>query len=141
MLQGFASRKAQGDSMKKVLAVLASSLLAFGCSSETTDIEVVKKLGEKDFNKVQWQESDAVERGKMLYSYLKQREPISNLTRAQIEEELGPATGYYDYDEFPAYYVGPKPDGVKQPAYLVAFITDHQTGKVKGIHIEPSLKL
>lgn len=125
--------------MKKILAVLASSLLALGCSSETTDIEAVKKLGERDFSKSHWQESDAVERGKMLYSYLKKHKPISNLTRAQIEEELGPATGYYEYDEFPAYYVGPKPSGGDQPAYLVAFITDHQTGKVKGIHVEPSL--
>src|SRR5690554_4682646 len=125
--------------MKKILAVLASSLLALGCNSKTTDIEAVKKLGAREFSNAQCLESGAVERGEMLYSYLKQREPNSSLTKAQVEEELGPATGYYEYDEFPAYYIGPKPDGVEQPAYLVAFIIRHQTGQVKGFHVEPSL--
>lgn len=125
--------------MKTIWALLASSILALGCSSETTDIDAVKKLGETEFNKEQWREADAITRGSMLHSYLKQHESLSQLTRMQIEQDLGPATGYYEYDEFPAYYVGPKPDGVEQPAYLVAFITDHQTGMVKGVHIEPPL--
>lgn len=79
-------------------------------------------------------------RGKMIYNFIKTNEPITDKSRDFIISHLGESTGYHDYDSYPAYYVGPKPPDSEAEAYLVAFIIDHKTNKVRSIYIEPGIK-
>ncbi len=53
---------------------------------------------------------------------------------------LGPSTGYDDYDEHPAYLVGP--DTVRSKygnGYLWVFLTDKDNGKVRQVILVPSV--
>ena len=128
--------------MKKLL-LLVSSLIAifFGVSCTTNSkIESLRLLGNEKFSSDEWSKADEIGRGKMIYDFVTTNQPIVGKDKAFIVGQLGESTGYHDYDTYPAYYVGPKPPKSEAKAYLVAFIIDHETSKIKDIYIEPKIK-
>ena len=128
--------------MKKSLLFIMSIfyiMCAVSCSNKAK-LESLRSLGTEEFSREKWSKADEVARGRMIYSFIKSNEPITNKDRAFIISQLGENTGYHDYDSFPAYYVGPKPPNSEAKAYLVAFIIDHKTGKIKDIYVEPEIK-
>ncbi len=125
--------------MKVFLGGLFVILTLFGCSSPTAG-EQAKRLGSKEFSKATWSAATQDARGEMVASMLAQTD-FKTLNSAQIKELLGKATGYFEYDEYPAYFVGPSTVESKYgKGYLLAFITDKATGKVTEIKILPEPK-
>ena len=98
------------------------------------------RLGTETFDSQKWAHADGQERGRMIYDFMHRNTPITNKHRSFIISQLGESTGYYDYDHFPAYYIGPKPPNSNAKAYLFAFTIDHKTDQVTGIYIEPPVK-
>ena len=119
------------------LSLLAISLLS-ACSK--LNIEHFKVLGTDRFDQQRWSTGDEIARGKMLYDFLVSNSPILGKDRDFIIEQLGPNTGYYLYDSFPAYYLGPKPKEGPAKAWLVAFVLNHETNKVREIYVHPDFK-
>ncbi len=111
----------------------------FGCTSTSIN-EQAKLLGTNTFSKEAWAKANQKERGEMVFSFISQHDPQS-LTAASIKEFLGPSTGYYDYDENPAYLVGPSSvESEYGKGYLLAFITDKTSGKITAAKIIPEPK-
>lgn len=114
-----------------VLSVLKTTLLvvllgASGCR-DTIDRWQLKKLGTESFDASAWKTATNSQRGKMIYSFVHTHN-VYEMTRSDIENRLGPATGYYLYDEWPAYQV------TSDNRILVAFITDEDTGRISEIY-------
>jgi len=64
---------------------------------------------------------------------------ITNMTSQELRSLLGESTAYYEYDEFPAYFVGS--ENTKSDTgngYLLAFPIDRKTGKIRKYIIKPS---
>jgi hypothetical protein len=115
-------------------------LLLFCACSDRALYERTKVLGEREFTHSAWMNSDQVGRGAMLSSFLKKHKP-EELTRKEIEALLGPPTAYYDYDEFPAYLVGPTSiESSYGKGYVIAFITDRKTGYVSRVEMVPEIR-
>lgn len=128
--------------MKKSLLLITSFLaILFGASCTANNkIESLRRLGAEEFSSDKWSKADEIGRGKMIYDFITKNQPITSKDRGFVISQLGESTGYHDYDTYPAYYVGPKPPKSEAKAYLVAFIIDHDTGKIKDIYIEPEIK-
>jgi hypothetical protein len=115
------------------------TLPILSCGSGSA-VESLKTLGTEPFDASRWARAGEQERGTMIYDFIHTNTPITDKDRNFIIGQLGENTGYYDYDHFPAYYVGPKPINSNAKAYLVAFTVDHETERVTGVHIEPPIK-
>jgi hypothetical protein len=120
------------------LALLSVALLA-GCSGESVENQA-KKLGTRDFSTQTWVVATQEERGQMIASFLAKHK-VTDLTDRQVRNLLGPSTGYYDYDEYPAYLVGPRTLKTEYGSgYLWVFITDKSTGKVRQVVLVPPVQ-
>ena len=76
----------------------------------------------------------------MTASFLRQYD-VTALDRRQIEKILGQSTGYYYYDNNPAYFVGP--DTVKSihgKGYLWVFEANKNNGQIERVHFVPEVK-
>jgi hypothetical protein len=97
-----------------------------------------KKLGTREFTTRAWTAGTQEERGQMISSFLAKYK-ATELTGKQVRGLLGPSTGYYDYDEYPAYLVGPGTVRTEHgDGYLWVFITDKESGKVSKVILVPS---
>lgn len=102
--------------------------------------EQAKLLGTKTYSKEAWAAANQEERGEMVFSFLSQHDHKS-LTSSTIKELLGPPTGYYDFDENPAYLVGPSSVESKfGKGYVLAFIAEKNSGKIVEVRIVPEPK-
>lgn len=106
-----------------------------GCGSSAINIEKFKTLGTAEFSQEKWAYGDELVRAKIIYSFLKKSDPINNKSRDFIVNSLGSNTGYYLYDEFPAYYL----DDGKGKKILVSFVVDHESKLISEIYLEPDL--
>lgn len=115
----------------------AAALMAlFGCTASSV-VDQAKRLGDQPFSKEAWAEANQEQRGKMVASFLAQHAPDS-LSADAVKQLLGPPTGYYDYDENPAYLVGPQSvQSQYGKGYLLVFVTDKASGKITSVKIIP----
>lgn len=105
-----------------------------GCSSAVDDL---KKLGDQPFTEESWSSATKEARAEMVYSFVTERD-LEKLTAEDIIRLLGEPNAYYEYDEFPAYLVGP--DSIQSEygeGYLLAFPVDRETGFVKKFVLQP----
>jgi len=120
------------------LALLSAALLP-GCSRKSIE-DQAKKLGTRDFTTQAWTVATQEERGQMIASFLAKYR-MTELTGQQVKSLLGPSTGYYDYDEYPAYLVGPKTVKTEYGnGYLWVFVTDKSSGKVRKVVLVPPVQ-
>lgn len=109
-----------------------------GCSRPTV-AEQARMLGERAFTRQAWAAASQIERGEMLASFLT-RHPANGLSAGQVRQLLGMPTGYADYDEDPAYVIGPPTVQSRYAkGYLLIFVTDRQAGRVVEIRLEPEV--
>lgn len=124
----------------RLLSMTLSVLMTLsGCSSESVE-DQAKKLGQREFTVQAWKAGTQEERGQMIASFLARYKP-ADLSAKEVGGLLGPSTGYYDYDEYPAYLVGPR--AVKSDygdGYLWVFITDKRHGKVQKVLLMPPVR-
>jgi hypothetical protein len=114
-------------------------ILLAGCSANSVE-DQAKQLGAREFTVQAWTAGTQEERGQMIASFLAKYR-VTDLTGKQVRGLLGPSTGYYDYDEYPAYLVGPKT--VKSDygnGYLWVFITDKSSGAVRKVILVPAVE-
>jgi hypothetical protein len=116
--------------MRRFSTVLLLACLLSGCSSDSVEGEA-KKLGTREFATAAWTGGTQEERGQMVASFLGKYK-AGELTGKQVRALLGPSTGYYDYDEYPAYLVG--------KGYLWVFITDKDNDKVRRAILVPAVQ-
>ncbi|WP_459825852.1 hypothetical protein [Desulfomicrobium salsuginis] len=114
--------------------------MAASCSSLDNRQESLAKLGNAEFNPDVWAISNEYVRGTMIHDFLVKNSPITDKDRSFIIHQLGNSTAYFEYDVNPAYYIGNSPKVGHLKAYLVAFIIDQQTGKVRDIQVYPELE-
>lgn len=110
----------------------------FGCSSNS--LEDLKVLGTSTFSKDAWADASQEERGKMVFSLL-DKYKVTKMKVEDIQSLLGKSTAYYEYDEFPAYLVGPK--NIKSEygsGYILAFPFNRKTGMVSKYLVLPKPK-
>jgi len=103
--------------MKQITIIL---LILAGCS--TANLDDARALGTKKFDTEKWLSLPNNERSVVVYSLLKQHD-VTAMNAKDITSLLGIPTAYYDYDEFPAYIIGPKT--------ILAFPVDRQSGLVR----------
>lgn len=121
--------------LNTILKVVGALLLLGGCSGASLE-DQAKALGTRPFAKEAWATGTQQERGEMVASFLSQYKPAT-LTRRDVVSLLGSPTGYYEYDENPAYLVGPPISSVYGNGYLFAFVTDKSTGHVRKVVLLP----
>lgn len=124
--------------MKKNLLLcfyIVSGLL--GCSSSS--LEGLELMGTNNFSKDAWVNASQEERGKMVFSLLKKYD-IKKMKVEEIKNLLGESTAYYEYDEFPAYLVGPRTIQSQYygKGYVLAFPFDRSTGFIREYIIMPN---
>jgi len=118
--------------------VLIVSLFIISCSNNT--VNNISKLGNTEFTAENWAFGSQEQRGKMVHSLLNTHK-VSGMEVKEIYELLGESTAYYEYDEFPAYIVGPKSiESAYGKGYVLAFPIDRSTGKIRKYVIEPDIK-
>lgn len=96
-----------------------------------------KTFGTAPFSVEAWRQADQITRATMLHSFFETHD-VSTMTATQLKTLLGESTGYYDYDTYPAYFIGP-PTVTSQygKGYLLYFVTDHSSGNIKSYGIIP----
>jgi len=110
----------------------------FGCSSNSP--EDLKVLGTNSFSKDAWADAPQEERGKMVFSLL-HKYKVTKMNVEDIQSLLGKSTAYYEYDEFPAYLVGPKNiESEYGSGYMLAFPFNRKTGIIRKYLILPKPK-
>ena len=125
--------------MRLVLTALATTLLLSACSPNVA-LDQAMRLGQREFTPESWATASRIERGQMTASFLRQYD-VTALDRRQIEKILGQSTGYYYYDNNPAYFVGP--DTVKSihgKGYLWVFEANKNNGQIERVHFVPEVK-
>jgi hypothetical protein len=76
----------------------------------------------------------------MTASFLHQHDATS-LNRTQLEKMLGHPTGYYYYDNNPAYFVGPNTvSSIHGDGYLWVFEADKDDGQIERVFFVPEIK-
>ena len=111
----------------------------FGCFSPSVT-EQAKLLRTKPFSQQSWAAGTQEQRGEMVYSFLSQHDTQS-LSAGTVKQILGEPTGYYDYDENPAYVVGSSSvESEYGKGYLLAFVADKESREIKSIIIIPEPK-
>jgi hypothetical protein len=124
--------------MRYFLRLVLLSLLACGCT-RTAVGEQVRALGSLEFTSEKWAVAAPVEREQMLASFFAQY-PLERLTNQAVKKRLGEPTGYFDYDENLAYYIGPPTvQNMYGKERMLVFITDKRTGDVKEVEFVPPL--
>lgn len=112
-------------------------LCFLGLTGCTSPDESLRMLGTQEFSKQRWQMATQQERATMIYSFIKTHD-VKSMTSKDIFDFLGKSTAYYQYDDFPAYLVGP--ENVKSEAgsgYLLAFPVSRSTGLVQRYVVQP----
>lgn len=124
--------------MRMLFGVCLLTCVLSGCSADSVEAQA-KKLGTREFTAQAWKAATQEERGQMIASFLAKYK-ATELTAAQVRSLLGPSTGYYDYDEYPAYLVGPATVRSEYGnGYLWVFRTDKDNGKVRQVILVPSV--
>ena len=126
--------------LSRFICCVSIIVMAASCSSLNNRQESLAKLGNAEFNPDVWAISNEYVRGTMIHDFLKQNSPITDKDRSFIIHQLGNSTAYFEYDVNPAYYIGSSPKVGHLKAYLVAFIIDQKTGKVRDIQVYPELE-
>jgi len=125
--------------MRSKIWSLLAMISLFGCSPPPVT-EQAKLLGTRAFSKEAWATASQHQRGEMVSSFLSQHESKS-LTSNSVKELLGTPTGYYDYEENPAYFVGPSSvESEYGKGYLLAFVAEKTSGKIIAVKIIPEPK-
>ena len=125
--------------MRYVPILLLLLSLISSCTRMSVE-EQVRTLGTRKFTPEKWASATTVEREQMLASFFKQH-PTHSLTALQVKKLLGDPTGYYDYDENLAYFVGPPTaDSMYGKERMLVFITDKCNGGIEEVELVPSLK-
>lgn len=120
----------------KLLKLVLTSTLLFGCTPKNV-AEQARSWGTKEFTPQSWAVATQEERAEMVFSLLQQHPP-TKLKSKDIQDLLGTPTGYYDHDENPAYFVGPKTvESEFGKGYLLVFLTNKATGKIDALKILP----
>jgi len=102
-------------------------------------IEQARMLGDREFSPQAWAVASQIERGEMLASFLA-KHPVDQLTATEVKQLLGPPTGYADYDEDPAYVLGPPTvQSEYGKGYLLIFVTDKRAGRVVKARLVPEV--
>ncbi len=127
----------------KILKFLALTIILFitACTNARSNfnIENLKVLGETPFDASEWNAANPEARGAMLYDLLSNYSFIGK-KRKDVNDLLGKQTGYYEYDEYPAYLVGKSTasnSNNNSADYLFVFITDHNTGLIQDYLLIP----
>jgi len=103
-------------------------------------LEQARMLGDREYTPQAWATASQIERGEMLASFLS-KNGGKQLTATEVERMLGAPTGYADYDEDPAYVLGPSTvQSEYTKGYLLVFITDKETGRVVDIRLIPEVR-
>ena len=121
---------------KAYFAGLISLAILSACSGSSVEKQAAS-LGSKEFTAQAWASARQEGRGEMVASLLAKHH-FAGTPAKDVKALLGPPTAYYDYDENPAYLVGPK--SVKSPygdGYLLVFVTDKNKGLVTEVKILP----
>ena len=126
--------------LSRFICCVSIIVMAASCSSLDNRQESLAKLGNAEFNPDVWAISNEYVRGTMIHDFLIQNSPITDKDRSFIIHQLGNSTAYFEYDVNPAYYIGSSPKVGHLKAYLVAFIIDQKTGKVRDIQVYPELE-
>lgn len=122
--------------MKTAFWSAIALISVFGCTSSSV-VDQARLLGNQPFSKEAWATASQEQRGEMVASFLSQHTATS-LSADAVKQLLGPLTGYYDYDENIAYFVGPQSVQSKfGKGYLLAFVTDKTSGKITSVKIIP----
>ncbi len=125
--------------MRRLLPTIILMLAMAGCNRPTV-VEQARLLGKREFAQQAWASASEVERGEMLASFLS-KYPANQLTVEQVRQLLGSPTGYADYDEDPAYVVGPpRVESQYGKGYLLIFVSDKDTGRVREVRLLPEVK-
>lgn len=125
--------------MRGLLSYACLTLLLFGCERAPL-AEQARLLGNREFTQQAWASASQVDRGAMLASFLT-KYPANQLTAEQVRQLLGTPTGYADYDEDPAYVLGPPTVTSKYGnGYLLIFVTDKSTGRVLEARLVPEIE-
>lgn len=125
--------------MRTALDALSVSVVLTACSQDTV-LDQANKLGHRKFSPESWAAASQIERGQMTASFLRQYDPTS-LNRRQIEKILGPSTGYYYYDNNPAYFVGPDTvSSIHGKGYLLAFDANKNDGQIERVRFVPEVR-
>jgi hypothetical protein len=122
--------------MKKWFQGLIAAIVLIGCTASSI-VDQAKLLGGEPFSKEAWASANQEQRGRMVASFLSQHAP-GTLSAQSVKQWLGPSTGYYDYDENVAYFVGPPSVQSRYgKGYLLVFIADKTSGKITAVKIIP----
>lgn len=125
--------------MLHILAALSASLVLSACSQDAV-LEQATKLGQREFSPEAWAAASRVERGQMTASFMRQYD-ATTLDWRQVEKILGPSTGYYYYDNNPAYFVGPDTvSSIHGTGYLWAFEANKNNGRIERVRFVPEVK-
>jgi len=111
------------------------ALFFFAGCNNNSKIEFLKSFGTENFNKDKWHSGTELQRAKMIYNYVDNNKPITQINLDELRQSLGNNTAYYRYDSFPAYYISTNYKSEIQK-YIIAFVIDHKTRKVTGIYID-----
>ncbi|MCK9261997.1 MAG: hypothetical protein RBT39_17395 [Azoarcus sp.] len=125
--------------MQSKIWSLLTMISLFGCSPPAVT-EQAKLLGTRTFSREAWATASQEQRGEMVFSFLSEHDPES-LTSSSVKELLGRPTGYYDYEENPAYFVGSSSvESEYGKGYLLAFLAEKTSGKIVAVKIVPEPK-
>jgi hypothetical protein len=114
-------------------------LILFGCAGKSIE-DQAKMLGSREFTVESWATGTQEQRGEMVASLLA-KHTATSLTAKQVIKLLGAPTSYYEYDEYPAYMIGPKSiESDYGKGYVLAFVTDKSTGKVVKVLLIPEVR-
>ncbi|WP_208278714.1 hypothetical protein [Massilia oculi] len=125
--------------MRAVLTALSTLLVLSACSPNVA-LDQAVKLGHREFTPESWATASRIERGQMTASFLRQYDATA-LDRRQVEKILGQSTGYYYYDNNPAYFVGPDTvNSIHGKGYLWVFEANKNNGRIERVHFVPEVK-
>jgi len=125
--------------MRTVVTVVLAILCLQGCTQRSVE-EQSRAFGNDKFTPTAWAAADQLGRGRMLASFLRQH-PVEELNADQVKALLGQSTGYADYDENLAYFVGPSNvESEYGKGHLLIFVTDKKTGRIQQLRLVPSVK-
>ena len=137
-MHGSAKRWNTKSDQKMRYLIFLLVIFQLSCSSDVT--VKTSKLGTSEFSVSSWSKGTQEQRATMVHSFLANHK-VEGMEVKEVYALLGKSTAYYEYDEFPAYIIGPKSiESVYGKGYIFAFPIDRSTGKVRKYIIEPDIK-
>lgn len=119
--------------MRSIILALCLSTCLQACGGDTS-IEIrFGSWGACEFERVRWAHAGREGRGCMMASFLR-KHPAEGMSTAELKQLLGEPTAYADYDQDPAYLVGPGSAGRGQ---LLVFRTHRLTGRIVEVQVLP----